>query len=169
MKKIYTTIAAAALVTSCADFDQLQPQGGTLLAEQVETANEYVPSRGEAAFNGMYTKLGAPVSVFGGGTDGRPDDFGFIMIAFSGDLEAADVVTANSGYNWFSSCGALTSRNGDYANPYIRYAAPYNEIAAANEIISTYPSDSSDPEIIYKLAQARAISASCDREHDQFH
>ena len=159
MKKIYTTIAAAALVTSCADFDQLQPQGGTLLAEQVETANEYVPSRGEAAFNGMYTKLGAPVSVFGGGTDGRPDDFGFIMIAFSGDLEAADVVTANSGYNWFSSCGALTSRNGDYANPYIRYAAPYNEIAAANEIISTYPSDSSDPEIIYKLAQARAIRA----------
>lgn len=159
MKKIYTTIAAAALVTSCADFDQLQPQGGTLLAEQVETANKYVPSRGEAAFNGMYTKLGAPVSVFGGGADGRPDDFGFIMIAFSGDLEAADVVTANSGYNWFSSCGALTSRNGDYANPYIRYAAPYNEIAAANEIISTYPSDSSDPEIIYKLAQARAIRA----------
>ena len=159
MKKIYTTIAAAALIVSCAYFDELQPQGGTLLADQVETANEYAPSRGDAAFNGMYTKLGAPVSVFGGGTDGRPDDFGFIMIAFSGDLEAADVVTANSGYNWFSSCGALTSRNGDYANPYIRYAAPYNEIAAANEIISTYPSDSDDPVILQKLAQARAIRA----------
>ena len=159
MKRIYTIVAAAALIASCADFDQLQPQGGTLLTEQVETANEYAPSRGDAAFNGMYTKLGAPVSVFGGGTDGRPDDFGFIMIAFSGDLEAADVVTANSGYNWFSSCGALTSRNGDYANPYIRYAAPYNEIAAANEIISTYPSDSDDPVILQKLAQARAIRA----------
>ena len=159
MKRIYTIVAAAALVTSCADFDQLQPQGGTLLTEQVETANEYAPSRGDAAFNGMYTKLGAPVSVFGGGTDGRPDDFGFIMIAFSSDLEAADIITANSGYNWFSSCGALTSRNGDYANPYIRYAAPYNEIAAANEIISTYPSDSDDPVILQKLAQARAIRA----------
>lgn len=159
MKRIYTIVAAAALVTSCADFDQLQPQGGTLLTEQVETANEYAPSRGDAAFNGMYTKLGAPVSVFGGGSDGRPDDFGFIMIAFSSDLEAADIITANSGYNWFSSCGALTSRNGDYANPYIRYAAPYNEIAAANEIISTYPSDSDDPVILQKLAQARAIRA----------
>ena len=159
MKRIYTIVTAAALVTSCADFDQLQPQGGTLLTEQVETANEYAPSRGDAAFNGMYTKLGAPVSVFGGGTDGRPDDFGFIMIAFSSDLEAADIITANSGYNWFSSCGALTSRNGDYANPYIRYAAPYNEIAAANEIISTYPSDSDDPVILQKLAQARAIRA----------
>ncbi len=157
MKQIY--IVTAVLLASCAGFEQMAPQGGTLLSSQVKTANEYAPSRGNAPFNGMYTKLGAPVSVFGGGADGRPDDFGFIMIAFSSDLEAADVVTANSGYNWFSTCGALTSRNGDYANPYIRYAAPYNEIAAANEIIATYPSDSTEPEILYKLAQARAIRA----------
>ena len=159
MKRTYTIIAAATLLASCAGFDELAPQGGTLLASQVKEANEYAPSRGNASFNGMYTKLGAPVSIFGGGVDGRPDDFGFIMIAFSGDLEAADIVTANSGYNWFSSCGALTSRNGDYANPYIRYAAPYNEIAAANEIISTYSADSDDPEVLYKLAQARCIRA----------
>jgi hypothetical protein len=81
------------------------------------------------------------------------------MIAFSSDMEAADLVTANSGYNWFSVCGMLASRNADYANPYIRYAAPYNEIAAANEIISTYPSDAQDSEVLYKLAQARAIRA----------
>ena len=159
MKTIYTIISVAGLLTSCAGFDSLEPQGGTLLSSQIKTANEYVPSRGNAPFNGMYTKLGVPSGVYGGGVNGRPDDFGFIMIAFSGDLEAADIVVANSGYNWFSSCGALTSRNGDYANPYIRYAAPYNEIAAANEIINTYPSDSEDPEIRYKLAQARAIRA----------
>jgi len=159
MKKIYTTLSVAVLLASCAGFDELEPQGGTLLESQVKKANEYAPSRGNAPFNGMYTKLGAPVSVYGGGVDGRPDDFGFIMIAFSSDLEAADIVTANSGYNWFSTCGALTSRNGDYANPYIRYAAPYNEIAAANEIINTYPADSNEPEIRHKLAQARAIRA----------
>lgn len=152
-------MSATMFLASCAGFDSLAPQGGTLLASQVRTANEYAPDRGNAPFNGMYTKLGAPVSVYGGGSNGRPDDFGFIMIAFSGDLEAADIVTANSGYNWFSTCGALTSRNGDYANPYIRYAAPYNEIAAANEIISTYDSGSSDKETIYKLAQAHAIRA----------
>ena len=134
MKKIYIILSLAVILASCAGFDKMQPQGGTLLASQIKKANEYAPSRGNAPFNGMYTKLGAPVSVYGGGADGRPDDFGFIMIAFSSDLEAADIVTANSGYNWFSSCGALTSRNGDYANPYIRYAAPYNEIAAANDI-----------------------------------
>ena len=159
MKNIHILMSAAVMLASCAGFDEMAPQGGTLLASQVKEANEYAPSRGNASFNGMYTKLGAPVSVMGGGSDGRPDDFGFIMIAFSGDLEAADIVTANSGYNWFSSCGALTSRNGDYANPYIRYAAPYNEIAAANEIIATYSADSDDPEILYKLAQAHCIRA----------
>jgi hypothetical protein len=159
MKGIYYVLLIAILIASCAGFDELAPQGGTLLSSQIKEANEYAPSRGNAPFNGMYTKLGAPVSVMGGGTNGRPDDFGFIMIAFSSDLEAADMITANSGYNWFSSCCALTSRNADYANPYIRYAAPYNEIAAANEIINSYPEDSQDTEILYKLAQARAIRA----------
>ena len=59
-------MSAAVLLASCANFDDLEPQGGTLLSSQVKTANEYVPSRGNAAFNGMYTKLGAPDSVFGG-------------------------------------------------------------------------------------------------------
>ena len=104
----------------------------------------------------MYTKLGAPESVFG---SGRPDDWGFPMIGFSSDIEAADVVLANSGYNWFSVCGALTSRNADYANPYVRYAAPYNEIAAANEVINSYPADTQDPDALVRIAQARAIRA----------
>ena len=104
MKSI-NILAITILAASCARFDELAPQGGTLLTSQIKEANEYAPSRGNAPFNGMYTKLGAPSSVFGGGTNGRPDDFSFIMIAFSSDLEAADVITANSGYNWFSACG----------------------------------------------------------------
>lgn len=148
-----TTILAMA---GCSQMDELEPQGGIALAEQVQDVNAAIPSRADASFNGMFTKLGAPDSVFG---SGRPDDFGFIMMAFSNDIEAADVVLANSGYNWFSACGALTSRNADYANPYIRYAAPYNTIAAANEVLKSYPSDTDVPEIRHKLAQARAIRA----------
>ena len=156
MKK-YIYIALAALLTaSCSQMDELAPQGGSALTSQVLQTNQAVPSRVNATFNGMYTKLGAPESVFGGG---RPDDWGFLMICFSSDIEAADVVLANSGYNWFSVCGALTSRNADYANPYVRYAAPYNEIAAANEVINSYPADTEDQEAIYKIAQARAIRA----------
>lgn len=144
------------LAASCAEMDELEPQGGYTLTSQVLQTNQTIPSRVNASFNGMFTKLGAPESVF---NNGRPDDWGFLMIGFSCDVEAADVVLANSGYNWFSTCGALTSRNADYANPYVRYAAPYNEIAAANEVIRSYPADTQEQEAIYNIAQARAIRA----------
>ena len=155
MNKIYIT-ALIVLAASCSQMDNLQPQGGIILEQQLKEVNAMVPSRADASFNGMFTKLGAPGSVTGGT---RPDDFGFIMMAFSNDIEAADIVLANSGYNWFSACGLLTSRNADYANPYIRYAAPYNTIAAANNVLNSYSEDSEDQTVIYKLAQARAIRA----------
>ena len=156
MKTRIYTITASLLLAACSQMNELKPQGGIILSQQLQTTNATIPSRADASFNGMFTKLGVP-----GGTLGstRPDDFGFIMIAFSSDIEAADVVLANSGYNWFSACGLLTSRNADYANPYIRYAAPYNTIAAANEIISSYPADTEDSGVLYKLAQARAARA----------
>ena len=150
---IYIGILAA---LSCSRMDELVPQGGIVLAEQVQQVNTVIPSRTDAAFNGMFTRLGSPGSVLGGS---RPDDWGFLMMGFSNDIEAADVVLANSGYNWFSACGSLTSRNADYANPYIRYAAPYNQIAAANEVLNAYPHSSGNSEIIYKIAQARAMRA----------
>ena len=154
---LYILTAAALLAaSSCKEMDELTPQGGNTLTSQVLETNQAVPSRVNASFNGMFTKLGAPESVFG---RGRPDDWGFIMICFSSDIEAADMVLANSGYNWFSVCGNLTSRNADYANPYIRYAAPYNEIAAANEVINSYPPDTQEQDAIYNIAQARAIRA----------
>ena len=151
---IYIGILAAAV--SCSRMDELVPQGAIVLAEQVQNVNTVIPSRADASFNGMYTRLGAPGSVFGGT---RPDDWGFLMMAFSNDIEAADVVLANSGYNWFSACGNLSSRNADYANPYVRYAAPYNEIAAANEVLKAYPYSTLEGEVRYKIAQARAVRA----------
>ena len=156
MKNRYTYILAIMAAGACSQMDELEPQGGIILSEQMQEVNSIIPSRADASFNGMYTKLGAPDSAIGGG---RPDDFGFIMMAFSNDIEAADVVLANSGYNWFSACGSLSSRNAYYANPYIRYAAHYNTIAAANDILRSYPSDTDDPSIRHKLAQAHAIRA----------
>lgn len=156
MKRYIYILSAALMAVTCSEMDELSPQGGYALTSQVVETNQAVPSRVNASFNGMFTKLGAPESVFG---SGRPDDWGFPMISFSSDIEAADVVLANSGYNWFSVCGSLTSRNADYANPYVRYAAPYNEIAAANDIIKSYPPDTQEKDAIYNIAQARAIRA----------
>lgn len=156
MKQIIKFLAICLPVAACSRMDESSPQGEYSLTQQVQETNTLIPSRADASFNGMFTKMGAPGSVTGGS---RPDDFGFVMMAFSNDIEGADVVLANSGYNWFSSCGNLTSRNADYANPYIRYAAPYNTIASANAIINSYPSDTQEVEIRHKLAQARAVRA----------
>ena len=155
MKRLHLIMLALA-ATACSWIEKLEPEGDLTLEDQLKETNALVPSRADASFNGMFTKLGAPGSVTG---SSRPDDFGFIMIAFSNDIEAADIVLANSGYNWFSACGLLTSRNADYANPYIRYAAPYNTIAAANTVLNSYSEGSDDPSVRYKLAQARAVRA----------
>lgn len=151
----FAYLALASLAFAACDMEDVVPQGGTLLATQVQETYIAAPSRAEAPFSGMFTKLGAPTTVF----SARPDDWGFIMMAFSNDLEAADIWIPNSGYNWFSVCGALTSRNADYANPYVRYAAPYNTIATANEIISSYSGGGKNDEVRYKLAQAHAVRA----------
>ena len=153
----YTAVALAAVVLAgCSKIDEIAPQGSTLLDSQVKETNTLIPSRVNASFNGMYTKIAEPNSVLG---SDRPDDWGFAMISFSSDAEAADLVLADNDYNWFSVCGELSSRNADYANPYIRYAAPYNEIAAANDVIKSYPADTEDQNAIYQIAQAKAIRA----------
>ena len=117
----------------CVAMDDIKPASGTLLKGQLDETVEAVPSRADAQYIGMYTKLGDPLS-FGRFTSDRPDDFGFIMMAISNDMEAADVVTANNNYNWFSPCMELSSRNADYANPYIRYRGIYDEISRASDV-----------------------------------
>lgn len=156
----YTIFTAAALtLASCSDIDNLLPQGGTLLSEQVKEINTILPERAEASFSGMYVKLGQPLSLDLWKSE-RPDDFGFIMMAFSNDAEGADLVLPDTGYNWFSVCGNYTSRNADYANPFIRYSAAYNEIALANTVISSYAVTENTPkEVYYNIAQAKAVRA----------
>ena len=156
----YTIFTAAALtLASCSDIDNLQPQGETLLADQVKEINTILPERAEASFSGMYVKLGQPLSLDLWKSE-RPDDFGFIMMAFSNDVEGADMILPDTGYNWFSVCGDYTSRNADYANPLIRYSAAYNEIALANTVISSYAVTEDTPkEVYYNIAQAKAVRA----------
>ena len=58
---IAMTLAGVTLL-ACSDIDEMVPQGGTLLATQVQETNNAAPSRVEAQFSGMYSKLGEPPS-----------------------------------------------------------------------------------------------------------
>ena len=156
-------LAGAVAASSCTKMmDEIVPEGGTMLESQLQETTNNVPARGNASFSGMFTKLGDPLS-FGRFSESRPDDFGFIMMDFSNDLEGPDIATADNNYNWFSVCMEYSSRNADYANPYIRYRGCYDEIGRANDLIKMYGeiNENMADDIKYKVAQAYAIRAFC--------
>lgn len=155
--KKYSTIALAALAfTACDDLNNQIYEGGSMTGEQLQEVNEAVPSRAEALFTGMFTMMGEPNGCLGGS---RPDDYGFVMMCLSSDLEASDAFIDDSGYNWFSTCGEWSSRNANYANPYIRYIAPYKQMKMANDVLRNYSADATDELSINHRAQARALRA----------
>lgn len=155
LNKFFIIAFAGVALTACNDIDEIQPAGSGLTQEQVNKIYESLPVRAEATFSGMFTMMGKPGATF---DSGRADDFGFIAMAISQDAEAADYVYPNSGYNWFSVCGEYSSRNPDYANPYIRYAMPYNQIKTANDVLKSYEGRE-DADAINHMAQCRAIRA----------
>ena len=153
----YALIALSALTfAACNDVNEQEPQGGTLTADQLQQTNEAIESRIEATFAGMFTMMGEPLNSL---SSDRPDDFGFVMMALSNDLEAADAWIGDNGYNWFSTCGKWSSRNPNYANPYIRYIAPYKQIKIANDVIGSYEEGTTDPTAMNRIAQAKACRA----------
>ena len=153
-------LSAALLSTACNDIDEQVPEGGTLTREQNQETVAAIPERADASFNGMFSMMGRPHACWPtGGNSSRADDFGFISSALSQDLEGADICLPNSNYNWFSTCSEMSSRNANYANPYMRYRIPYNQIGMANEVIGTYPEDTTDSLAVNRIAQARAIRA----------
>ena len=156
LNKFFLLALAGVALTACNDINEIQPAGRGITQEQVNKVYEALPQRAEASFSGMYSMMGEPYYTFGASE--RADDFGFITMAISNDAEGPDYFYPNSGYNWFSVCGEYTSRNADYANPYIRYASPYNQLKMANDIIKSY-AGRTDEDAISHVAQCRAMRA----------
>lgn len=158
LNKILTLAAGALLVASCSDIDEQYPQDNNITAEQLQEITKVNPERINATFSGMFTMMLEPYAVYGE-SGGRADDFGYGSMALSQDAEGADLVMMNNNYNWFSTCGAMTSRDASYANPYERYKHPYTQIGVCNQVIASYPEDTQDKAAIYNMAQARAMRA----------
>lgn len=153
----YFAMAGLMTLASCDDVNKMEPASGNLTYDQVQKSKELVPARSEASFSAMFTMMGLPNGVYNR-TSPRADDFGFVMSAISSDAEGPDYIYDDSGYNWFSVCGEYSSRNANYANPYIRYAAPYNQIKIANDLIKDN-GDLATEKQKNMVAQARAMRA----------
>jgi hypothetical protein len=156
-KIMMMVLGGALLTTSCNDLNHQDAEVGSLSTNQLQQTNEAIPSRVEATFSGMFNYLGKPGSY--STTSGRADDFGAISAALSLDAEGADLILGDNGYNWFSVACELSSRNANYANPLMRYTIPYRQIGVANQIIASYPENTTDENALHQIAQARAIRA----------
>ena len=158
--KISTMVLGGLMLASCSDIDEQIYSGGAFNKEQSQDIVNAIPTRVEATFNGMFTFMGNPAQNYGTRfKDPRPDDFGFIMMALSQDLEGADMIGADNGYNWFSAACEYSSRTPSYANPYIRYVTPYTLIGMVKDILATIPEDTEDASLINMKAQAKALRA----------
>lgn len=158
--KIIALALAGFMAASCSDIDNQLPEGGALTNEQVQDATSAIPERTQATFAGMFAMMGKPHATWPtGGNSDRGDDFGFISAALSLDLEGSDMVSLNSDYNWFSTASELSTREANYANPYMRYVIPYRQIGLANQIIDGIAEDAISEDAINMRAQACAIRA----------
>ena len=154
LNKLYFIVAIGAALASCSKINDIVPEGGTMLASQLQATNAAIPERASAAFNGMFTNIGMPAKMYA-----TPDDWEFLMILFCNDLEGADAVMPDSGYNWFSVCGEYSSRNNNYRNPAIRYRAPYNMIGDVNTFLAGFDENVDNPELLNMIAQVRVLRA----------
>ena len=154
LNKIFFALAIGVALVSCSKIDEIVPEGGTMLASQVQATNAAIPTRASASFNGMFTNIGLPAKMYT-----TPDDWEFLMILFCNDLEGADALMPNSNYNWFSVCGEYSSRNNTYRNPAIRYRAPYNMIGDVNSFLAGFSEDETDPTLVNMIAQVRVLRA----------
>lgn len=154
------SIAALGLLTlaSCSDMDEQLPEGNTVTESQLEEITAAVPERVAADLQGLYSYTGQAFAVFGSAS-GRHDDFGYPAICLSFDLNSADMVCDNVGYNWFSVSSEYSDRTPNYANPYMRYTFFYNQIRSANDLMLSIDPETEDATLRSYLGQAYAMRA----------
>lgn len=155
----YILIALGLLsLASCADINDQKPDGEYISGDQKMQTVGAIPTRIKADVVGMYHMMAVPATYFGEAA-GRADDGGYFSLALSSDLNAADMVCANVGYNWFTVCSNYSDRTATYANPQMRYGLPYNQIKVANDIIAAMDSTSTDKTVASYIGQAKACRA----------
>ena len=155
--KLFLMAIGCATLNSCSDMDNIDSEGFRITDGQIEDTNELIPSRVESSLVGMYHYMGTQYA--GAPTNERDDDFGYPTACISQDLNGADMVCDNSGYNWFSVSGDYSDRNETYANPQLRYSYFYNQIKLANDILASVDQNTEDEKLKQYIGEAKAVRA----------
>ncbi len=144
---------AATVMPSCSDIDTYP------LAENVtESQKEQVKTENPDMALAGVTGVCALFNVFNSVMD-RHLDFGYPSVMLMSDSRGVDMISPNSGYNWFAEAVEMGCCNTSSDTSQEVWGICYNQIFAANAVLSGIDPATDDPTLQFFMAQALAFRA----------
>lgn len=158
-KYIYTLLLGATMMystTSCVDMDPVLG-GSTVTGDQKQEVAYNDPQKVEASVNAVFTQF----SVFQGAIKStvRHSDYGYGSIMLMMDMDGDEMVSSNTGYNWYTGSLIYDNREFESYDTQIVWNTIYAQIYAANNLVQTLGLEPEDGLAQYYLAQGLAVRA----------
>lgn len=160
MKNIYKLFFAAAFgaaFVACTDLDT-EPLSSVVTSEQKAAVVAADPSKVEASV----TAISANFTVYdnlGRGEDALHCDFGYPALMLMLDSKGVDMVSDDTGYNWFTYSLTYSDVTSTHVVTRMFWTTLYNQIYAANAVTAAIDPVTEDASSQYYLAQALAVRA----------
>lgn len=159
MKRKYILLPISLVVAAfvaCTELD-LEPEGDILTPDQKEETITLNPSRLKSGVNAVFANFSQFAKIFPDYE--RHNDIGYPAIMMLSESAGTDMVSSQNGYNWFNPGLAYTDRVSSSFESQIIWGTLYNQIYAANNVISIIDTDTEEPLLQYYLAQVLAVRA----------
>ena len=155
-KYFFLAVAACLSLTACESMMDLQPEGATKTDELKQDAYNKIPANAAAEINAIYAQM---IALYAGGTTGH-NDFGVASCMMLLESEGQDWIGPNTGYNWFAYSD-FYARNYNATVNLLMWNTYYKTIAACNMVCASTDPETTNPDLMANLGQARAVRAYC--------
>ena len=155
-KYFFLAVAACLSLTACESMMDLQPEGATKTDALKQDAYNKIPANAAAEINAIYAQM---IELYAGGTTGH-NDFGVASCMMLLESEGQDWIGPNTGYNWFTYSD-FYARNYNATVNLLMWNTYYKTIAACNMVCASTDPETTNPDLMANLGQARAVRAYC--------
>ena len=155
-KYFLLAVAACLSLTACESMMDLHPEGATKTDELKQDAYNKIPANAAAEINAIYAQM---IALYAGGTSNH-NDFGVASCMMLLESEGQDWIGPNTGYNWFAYSD-FYARNYNATVNLLMWNTYYKTIAACNMVCASTDPETTNPDLMANLGQARAVRAYC--------
>jgi hypothetical protein len=149
----FAALALSAVALSSCDSLDTEYLGGYVTEDQKVSTIEKNPDMGAASVNAIFSSFGDVMSTYS-----SHFDIGYPGLMIGTDLQTADMVTPNNGYNWYYYWCAYSSPTASGTPAAYAWYKLYDQIFIANNVVSQYSNDETN-EGKFFLANALAARA----------